>query len=65
MTSLQVLTTFYRVLILGLLSVTTRRVMVVALVTLWKPYTTRFMVRLVVRWVTLPLLVGYFALLSF
>jgi hypothetical protein len=65
MTSLQVLTTFYRVLILGPLSVTTQRAMVVALVTLWKPYTTRFMVRLVVRWVTPPLLVSYFALLSY
>jgi hypothetical protein len=65
MTSPQVPTTFYRVSALGPLSVTTRRAMAVAPVTPWKPYTTRFMVSLAVRWVTLPLPVGYFALLSF
>jgi hypothetical protein len=64
-TSPQVPTIFCRVFILGPLSVTTRRAMVVALVTLWKPYTTRFMVSLAVRWVTRPLRVGCFCVLSF
>jgi hypothetical protein len=61
----QVPTTFYRVFVLGRLSVTTRRAMVVALVTPWKPYTTRSMVSLVVKWVIPPSPVGYFCVLSF
>ena len=39
--------------------------MVAVPVTLWKPYMTKFMVTLAVRWVIPPLLVTFFAMASF
>ena len=51
MTLPQVPTTYSRVFILGLRSVTTPKVMAVVLVTPSKLYMTRFMVSLAVRWV--------------
>jgi len=43
---------------IGLLSATTHPAMVAALATLWKAFMTGFMVPLVVKWATPPLLVG-------
>ena len=57
-TSPRVPTTFSRVLMIGLLSATTHPAMAAALATLWKAFMTRFMVTLVVKWATPPLLVG-------
>jgi hypothetical protein len=62
---LQVPTTFFRVLALGLLLATTLKAMVVAPVTLWKPYTMRFMAPSVVTWVIPSLLVIDIVLRSF
>jgi len=53
----QVSTTFFRVLLLGLLLATTQWAMVAALVTLWRPYMTEFMAPWVVTWVIPSLLV--------
>lgn len=60
----QVSTTSFRVLILGLLLATTLQAMVVALVTLWKPYMTKFMALSVVTWVIPSLLVIDLVLMS-
>jgi len=65
MTSPPVHTTYSRVFILGLRSAITPKVMAVALATPSKPYMTRFMASLAVRWVTLKWLVTWFALARF
>lgn len=49
----------------GLLLATTQLAMGAVLATPWKVYMTGFMVLLVVKWVTLPLLVGDFALAEY